>query len=425
MNSSRNYLFPFILITSLFFFWGFIHNLDPILIAHLRKTFQLSTFQSSLVDSAVYIAYFAMAIPAGAVMKKYGYKAGIIFGLLLFALGAFLFVPAANTHAYPLFLGALFIVASGLTFLETAANPYATVLGPPESATFRLNLAQSFNGLAAALAPLAGKYLILSKQDHSNEQINTMSAEARQLFIETETSSVKLPFIVLGIVLLLLALLFIKTKLPDIKEAEEPDEKRSLLHAFTHRHLTWAVVAQFFYVGAQVCVNSFFIVFAARAAGISSHQAAGYLVAYGIAFMTGRFAGTFLMKFIQPQRLLALYAVINILLSIVAVAGSGIITLYALIGVAFFMSIMFPTIFALGIKGLGADTKSGSSLLIMSIIGGALLPLLLGYISDASGNIQYGYTVPLFCFVVILWYAVKGYQPGKALSLNKPSIALK
>ena len=343
-------------------------------------------------------------------MKRYGYKAGIVFGLLLFAIGAFLFVPAANTHEYPLFLGALFIVASGLTFLETAANPYVTVLGPPEHSAFRLNLAQSFNGLAAALAPLVGKYLILSDKEYSNEDILSMSAQARQLFIENETNSVKVPFIVLGITLLLVAIIFVKTKLPDIKEANQPEEKRGLLKAFTHRHLSWAVVAQFFYVGAQVCVSSFFIVFAARAAGISDRSAADYLVAYGIAFMAGRFAGTFLMKFILPQRLLKLYALINIVLTLLAIFGTGILTLYALIGVAFFMSIMFPTIFALGIKDLGPDTKSGSSLLIMSIIGGALLPLLLGYISDSFSNIQYGYVVPLLCFIIIFWFALRGYH---------------
>ncbi|RYD81371.1 MAG: L-fucose:H+ symporter permease [Sphingobacteriales bacterium] len=415
IKPTKRYLFPFILITSLFFFWGFIHNLDPVLIAHLRKTFQLTNFQSSLVDSAVYIAYFLIAIPAGWVMKKYGYKAGIVLGLLLFSLGAFLFVPAANTHAYPLFLGALFIVASGLTFLETAANPYVTILGAPETAAFRLNLAQSFNGLAAAMAPLVGKYLILSKQDFSNEQILAMSADARQLYVQAETNSVKLPFIVLGIILLVVALAFIKTKLPDIKEEDGVNQKRGLLKAFVHKHLRWAVTAQFFYVGAQVCVNSFFILFAAHAARMNNLDAADYLIAYGIAFMLGRFAGTFLMRrFIQPQRLLALYSVVNILLSLIAIFGTGIITLYALIGIAFFMSIMFPTIFALGIKDLGADTKSGSSLLIMSIIGGALLPLLLGYIADAFDNIQIGYVVPLCCFVVILWFALKGYKTQTA-----------
>ncbi len=409
MKSSNKYLLPFILITSLFFFWGFIHNLDPILIAHLRKTFQLSTFQSSLVDSAVFFAYFAMAIPAGLVMKRYGYKSGIIFGLILFAAGAFLFIPAANTHIYGLFLLALFVVASGLTFLETAANPYATVLGAPETATQRLNLAQAFNGLAAVLAPIVGKYLILSKEEVSSDQINAMSEQARLAFVQAETDSVKLPFIVLGIILLLFAFIFMRTQLPDIKE-KETGEKRSFLKALSHRHLSWAVVAQFFYVGAQICVNSFFIVFAATAAGITDRQAADYLVAYGIAFMAGRFIGTFLMKYVKPVHLLAIYAVINIGLTLLAILGTGMITIYALIGVAFFMSIMFPTIFALGIKDLGVDTKGGSSLLIMSIVGGAVLPQLLGYIADKTDNIQYGYVVPLVCFVVVLLFSIKGYQ---------------
>ncbi len=410
MNQSKKYLFPFILVTSLFFFWGLIHNLDPILIAHLRKTFQLTTLQSSLVDSAVYIAYFLMAIPAGLVMKKYGYKSGIIFGLLLFAVGAYLFVPAANTHQYALFLGALFVIASGLTFLETAANPYATILGPQESSTQRLNLAQSFNGLAAALAPLVGKYLILSENPATNEQISAMSEEVRKVYVSTEASSVKLPFIVLGSIILLVAIIFFFTRLPDIKDKEEAGDHGGFFHAFRHKHLSWAVIAQFFYVGAQVCVGSFFILFASKAAGISDRAAADFLAAYGIAFMIGRFAGTFLMKYVHPPKLLAIYALINTGLSVVAILAGGMITVYALIGIAFFMSIMFPTIFALGIKDLGPDTKAGSSLIIMSIVGGAVLPPILGYIADRTGNIQYGYVVPLICFLVVLYFGMKGYK---------------
>lgn len=410
MNQSKKYLFPFILVTSLFFFWGFVHNIDPILIAHLRNTFQLNTLQSSLVDSAVYIAYFLMAIPAGLVMKKYGYKSGIIFGLLLFATGAFLFVPAANTHQYAFFLGALFIIASGLTFLETAANPYATILGPQETSTQRLNLAQSFNGLAAALAPLAGKYLILSKDPATSAEMANMSEDAWFLYVQAEAGSVKLPFIVLASIILVVAIIFFYTKLPDIKDEEEEEGQKGIFHAFRHKHLSWAVIAQFFYVGAQVCVGSFFILFASRAAGISDRDAANYLAAYGIAFMVGRFAGTFLMKYIQPAKLLSIYSVINIGLALVAIFAEGMITVYALIGIAFFMSIMFPTIFALGIQDLGADTKSGSSLIIMAIVGGAVLPPLLGLISDKTGNIQNGYVVPLLCFVVVLFFGIKGYK---------------
>ena len=410
MNKSNKYLFPFILVTSLFFFWGLIHNIDPILIAHLRKTFQLNILQSSLVDFAVYIAYFLMAIPAGLVIKKYGYKSGIIFGLLLFALGAFLFIPAANTHLYILFLGALFIVASGLTFLETAANPYATILGPPESSTQRLNLAQSFNGLAAALAPLAGKLLILSDNPVTTEQIAAMQEDARQVYVHAEAASVKLPFIVLGSVILLVAIIFFYTKLPDIKDKEETSGNKKFFHAFRHKHLTRAVIAQFFYVGAQVCIGSFFIVYASKVAGIADTRAADFQIAYGVAFMAGRFAGTFFMKYMQPPKLLSIYSIISIGLTMITIFGEGMITIYATIGLAFFMSIMFPTIFALGIKDLGADTKAGSSLIIMAIVGGAVLPLVLGVIADKTGNIQHGYIVPLICFAVVLYFGMKGYK---------------
>lgn len=412
-GNAKNYLFSFILVTSLFFFWGLIHNLDPILIAQLRKTFQLNILQSSLIDSSVFIAYFIMAIPAGIIMKRYGYKNGIITGLLFFAAGAFLFVPAANIHQYAFFLGALFIIACGLTILETAANPYATILGPPETAAFRLNLAQSFNGLAASVAPLIGKWLILKDNGKTKEEIDALTGEAKELFIQSQTDSVKMPFIVLGCVILLVAIIFFFTKLPDIKEKDEK-EHYGFFHAFRHAHLAWAVTAQFFYVGAQVCVQSFFILFASRAAGLTDIKASDYLAVYGFTFMIGRFAGTFFMKFIKPETLLAVYAVINIVLAAVAITASGMITIYALIGISFFMSIMFPTIFALGIKDLGADTKAGSSLIIMAIVGGALLPPVLGYISDKTGNIQNGYIVPLICYVVVLVFAVKGHKLKKA-----------
>jgi MFS transporter, FHS family, L-fucose permease len=409
----RTATFPFILITSLFFLWGFVHNLDPILIPHLRKAFQLTTVQSSLVDSAVFVAYFVMALPAGYVMQRYGYKAGIILGLLLFALGSYLFVPAANTQQYIFFLAALFIIASGLTMLETAANPYVTILGPEESAAQRLNLAQSFNGLAVTIAPLIGGRLILSGESLSPEQLNQMSAAARAAYLQAEASSVKLPYVILGSLILLVALFFVFTRLPDIKE--EKTAQGGLLHALRHRHLRWAVIAQFFYVGAQVCVSSFFILFTTKAAAINEKTAADYLgLGYGLAFMSGRFIGTYLMRFVQPAKLLTLYAAINIVLTTVAILTHGMVTVYALIGVAFFMSIMFPTIFALGIKELGKETKIGASLIIMSIVGGALLPPLLGLIADRTANIQNGYVVPLVCFAVVLYFGWKGYRPSSS-----------
>ncbi len=407
----KGYLFPFILVTSLFFFWGFVHNLDPILIPHLRKAFSLSYLQSSLVDSAVFIAYFAMALPAGFVMRKYGYKSGIILGLLLFGTGSLLFIPAANTREYVYFLGALFIIASGLTFLETAANPYASLLGPKETATQRLNLSQSFNGLATVLAPLIGGEFILSKNNLTDAQKAAMSPEALNTYLAGEAATVKGPYLILGVIILAVALIFIFTKLPEIKEEEET-KKSSFANATRHKHLVWAVIAQFFYVGAQVCVTSFFINIAVKAAHIDEKMASKYLsLGYGIAFMGGRFVGTFFMRYISPNKLLVLYSVINIVLSAIAIVSTGMITVYALIGVGFFMSIMFPTIFALGIKGLGADTKIGSSLIIMSIVGGALIPLAMGRIADITHNIQNGYIIPLTCFIVILYFGWKGYKP--------------
>jgi FHS family L-fucose permease-like MFS transporter len=408
--------FAFILITSLFFLWGFAHNLDPILIPHLKKSFTLTTTESTLVDSAVFIAYFLMAIPAGFVMKKYGYKIGIIAGLLLFSAGAFLFIPAANMQSYYFFLVALFIIACGLTFLETAANPYATILGPAESSTQRLNLAQSFNGLAAALAPVIGARVILTK-GYSDADLASMATEARKIALASEASSVKMPYFILGVVLILIAVMFAFTKLPKIEYAEEKEKSKNILHAFKHKHLTWAVIAQFFYVGAQVSVFSLFILYATKSAAISEIKAADFLGACGIAFLIGRFLGTFLMKYIKPNQLLVIYAAINTLLCAVAILATGMITVYAVILICFFMSIMFPTIFALGIKNLGNDTQYGSSLIIMSIVGGAILPRIFGYISDSTKDIQLGYIVPLICFLVICYYGFTGY---KVVDKEKP-----
>jgi FHS family L-fucose permease-like MFS transporter len=412
-SSAQKQLLPFALVTSLFFFWGFVHNLDPILIPHLKKSFSLSTLESSLVDSAVFIGYFLMALPAGMIMKRYGYKAGIITGLLLFATGSFLFIPAANTQQYSFFLAALFIIACGLAILETAANPYATMLGDPSTATRRLNFAQSFNGLAATLAPIIGARIILTK-GFSEEELSSMSAAAKQVALASEASTVKMPYFILGSVILVITILFALVKLPDIKEGEGDGSHRTLGQALRHRHLRWAVIAQFFYVGAQVCVFSFFILYAVKAADIDRVKAADYLGwGCGMAFMIGRFFGTFLMRYIKPQNLLAIYSMINVFLCGLAIFTHGMIAIYAVIGIAFFMSIMFPTIFSLGIDGLGNDAKYGSSLIIMSIVGGAALPPVMAQISDATDNIQNGYIVPLICFVVTMVFGLRTYRIQK------------
>jgi FHS family L-fucose permease-like MFS transporter len=294
--------------------------------------------------------------------------------------------------------------------LETAANPYASLLGAPEKATQRLNLAQSFNGLAATLAPIIGAKIILT-EGYTEKALNSMTPVAKEIALAAEAATVKAPYFILGSVILIIAVIFFFMKLPEIQEPESKSENSSVLHAFKHRHLSWAIAAQFFYVGAQVCVFSFFILYATKSAGITEMQAAQYAgFGVGMAFMVGRFVGTFFMKYIEPVKLLSLYAAICTLLCSVAMFSTGMITIYTIIAIAFFMSIMFPTIFSLGIKELGSDTKFGSSLIIMSIVGGAILPPLFGYIADVYDNIQFGYIVPMCSFLVILGFALKGYK---------------
>ena len=414
-NETKNWLFPFILVTSLFFFWGFVHNLDPILIPHLRKAFNLTDLQSSLVDSSVFIAYFVMALPAGYIMRKYGYKSGIMIGLLLFGAGSILFVPAANSLQYIYFLGALFVIACGLTFLETAANPYVTILGPAESATKRLNFSQSFNGLAAFIAPAYIGPMILSDNNYTQVQVEAMTPAVRHAFIVSEADSVKMPYLILGLIILAVAVIFYFTNMPDVKDEDvEGEGGASFGGALKSMRLRWGILAQFFYVGAQVCVGSFFIKMATTSAGIEEDSAAKYLGLFGLAFMLGRFFGTFLMQYIDPRKLLIFYTIVNIILSITAITGTGMLVVYCLIAIAFFMSIMFPTIFSMGIEGLGHNTKIGSSLIVMSIVGGAFLPPILGLISDETASIQYGYIVPLVCFLVILLFAFNVHKTDKA-----------
>jgi FHS family L-fucose permease-like MFS transporter len=375
----------------------------------------LSTVQATLVDSAVFMAYFLMAIPAGLIIKKRGYKGGIIIGLLIFAAGCYLFIPAANTQQYAFFLVALFIIACGLTTLETAANPYMTVIGEPESASARLNFAQSFNGLATTLAPIIGAKVILTKS-YTDAALNAMTPVARQMALVTEASSVKMPYFVLGTLLVIIAICFYFAKMPAAyahKQGSNEPHSSHIFQALRHKHLSWAVAAQFFYVGAQVCVFSLFILYATTAAKIDETAAAYYLSAGGFAFLLGRFIGTALMKFMAAQKLLALYAAINVLLCLGAIYLHGIITVYVVIGICFFMSIMFPTIFALGIKGLGNDTEYGSSLIIISIVGGAIVPRIYAYISDRTGNMQDGYWVPLTCFIIIVMFGLTGHQANR------------
>lgn len=411
-SAGKKYLVPFILVVSLFFLWGMAHNLDSILIPHLKKACDLNNRQSTLIDTSVFMAYFLMAIPAGMILKKWGYKASMIIGLLVFAIGAFLFVPAANQLSYTTFLVALFIIGCGLTILETSANPYAAVLGDPAKATSRLNLAASFNGLAAMVAPFIGSMFILSGKSYTQEELAAMTDVSRNSYFMEEAASVKMPYIILGVVLLVIAIIFYFVNLPEVKtKSTDGEAKGSFFGALRHKHLRWAVIAQFFYVGAQVCVTSFFIRMAQQGGGFDEKTAAYYLAIYGLLFTVGRFAGTAILQFISSHKLLSIYAAIAVLLSMVAIFGNGAYVVYALGAIGFFMSIMFPTIFALGIEGIGDDTKPGSSWLIMSIVGGAILPYAMGTLIDLNNdNIQIGYSIPLVCYLIILYFGLRGYK---------------
>ena len=433
-----SYLLPFILVTSLFFLWGFAHSLLDVLNKHFQDILHVSKAQSGLVQAAVYGGYFIMAIPAGLFMKRFGYKKGIIFGLLLYATGAFLFLPAIEIGAFWAFLTALFIIALGLTCLETAANPYATVLGPKRLAAQRLNLSQSFNGLGWILGPLVGSILIFGGSGTGN------------VF-----ASLAIPYVGIGIVVLLIAVLFYKTKLPEINEAQtehveytEAEEANNIIgfkSLFHYRHFMYAVVAQFFYVAAQTGINSFFVNYVTDifnslsksnviGSGIINsiidmvstanpsitdkvqlfNTTAGIILALGAMglFMTGRFIGSILMTWFKPNKLLLIYALCCIILTAIVVTGAGFIAIVALCLIYFFMSIMFPTIFALGLKDLGSHTKRASSFLVMAIVGGAVFPALMGYIADIS-SMKTGFLVPLFCFVVVFFFGLYGYKPRK------------
>lgn len=408
-KSPNKYLWPLILITSLFFLWALAHNMNDILIKQFQKALDLNRGQAGFIQFAFYLGYFIMAIPAGLIMKKFGYKKGIITGLLLYATGALLFWPAAEIRLYGFFLFALFIIASGLTFLETAANPYVTKLGNPDFAERRLNFAQAFNGLGSVIAPAIGGYFIFSGNEFSANQITAMDVDTLLNFRAMEAKTVQWPYFIIAVIVIAIAFLIYKTPMPQIDDEESQRSKLFSKNIFKHKHLIFAIATQFFYVGAQVGIWSYFIDFMIDVVpGTAEKTAAYFLSANLVAFMIGRFTGSFLMTYIKPNRLLAIYAVISMILIAVSTLTSGMISVYAIIGVSFFMSIMFPTIFALGIKNLGEETKIGSSLIVMAIIGGAIFPLIMGYLGDQ--NIKTAFMVPFVCFLVVFIFGIWGYN---------------
>ena len=413
---TRGFGLAFVLVTSLFFMWAIANNFNDILIKQFQKALDLTRMQSGLVQTAFYFGYFTMALPAGWVIRRLGYKNGILIGLMLYALGALLFFPAAEVRQFAFFLAALYVIASGLAFLETAANPFITGMGPPETAAQRLNLAQSFNGLGGFIAPFLGGALIFSGIEYSAAELAAMSPQALDHYRASEAAAVQAPYLGLAAIVGLLALVIFLAPFPRLSEqgaARSAPVGGAGRGVLGHRHLRWAVVAQCFYVGAQVGIWSYFINFAQDLTGIGEKAAANYLGISLMGFMAGRFIGTALMRYVPPHRLLALYGLINAGLCAAAIALSGWPAVIALGLTSFFMSVMFPTIFALGIRDLGAHTKLGSSLIIMAIIGGAVIPPMMGYAADVTGAIQAAMGLPLVCFLVVLLFGVWGHRAGQ------------
>jgi FHS family L-fucose permease-like MFS transporter len=410
--TERRYLLPFVLVTSLFFLWAIGVNLNDILIPHLKKAFSLSDFQSSLIQSAFFGGYFLAALPAGWLMQRLGYKKGILIGLLICATGAFLFIPAASIRLYGFFLFALFVMACGQCFLEVAANPYVTILGPPESSERRLNFAQSFNSVGAVVTPFLGAAFILSGIEHTSAELSAMTPGQLLTYRASEANMVRAPYLAITGIFLCVALLIYFSNLPEVREGAAHSEasKARLSGVWAHPHLIKGVIAQFFYVGAQVGVASFIIRFAEHSiAGTHEKMAAHYLQLHMLGFMLGRFAGSAIMKKVSAPRLLNLFAASSLVCLLIVLLGTGRAPVWAIVLVGFFHSIMFPTIFALSLKDLGPYTKLGSSLLVMSIIGGAIVPAVMGKISDVA-NIQRAFVVPLLCHAYVLYFALRGYK---------------
>ena len=399
----------FVLITGLFFLWGIPNNLNDVLIRQFMKSFAITRFQAGLVQSAFYLGYFLLALPAGLLMRRKGYKAGFLTGLLLFSAGCFLFWPAAQSSRYSAFLVALFVVASGLAFLETAANPFVAQLGPTDSSEARLNLAQAFNPVGSIAGVLLGTRFIFSGIELTSDQVGRMQAQGTYAaYLHTETLRVVTPYLVLGGLALVWAVMIALTRFPVFihdreQQAEVASNWRDLLK---QPHFLLALGAQFMYVAAQVGTWSYFIQYSQQYGHVKERTAGLLLTGTLGAFGIGRFASSYLMRKLLPSRLMAFYAAINIVLLLVGVFVPGWTGLIAVFITSLFMSIMFPTIFALGLKDLGANTNLAGSFLVMTIIGGAIGTPVMGLIAERTHSTALSYLVPLLGYIVVGGYSI-------------------
>jgi len=416
---SRANLLPFILITSLFFLWGLANNMTDTLLAAFKRIMSMSDTRTSLIQVACYgLGYFIFALPAAVFIKKYSYKSGVLLGLGLYLAGCLLFYPASLTGNYFHFLGALWILFGGLSVLETSANPYIIAMGSEETGTRRLNLAQSFNPLGSISGVIISQLFILSELNLAGEAERlAMSTEELNMIKAGELNAVTTTYISIGVILLVLWLLIFITRMPGGSDrSSNVDLKASLKRLLHNRNYVMGIIAQFFYVGAQIGVWSFTIRYAMSALNLENIQlaegktpeqvAAGYYVAALVLFAFSRFVFTFLMRYIKPIRLLIFASFMAIISTLVVIFGDGMTGVIALVIISMFMSLMFPTIFGIGVSGLGEDRKIGGAGHIMAIVGGAIITAVQGQVSDLTGSIHLAYFVPLACFVYIAFYAL-------------------
>ncbi len=410
-NTPANHGSPLTLLTSLFFIWGLITSLNDILIPHLKAVFTLSYVQAMLIQFSFFAAYFVMSVPSGRLVECVGYKRGIIVGLSAAATGCLLFYPAAGMRSYPLFLIALFVLASGITLLQVAANPYVTILGRPEAASRRLNLTQAFNSLGTTVGPLLGSVLILSV--------------GAGVHAAAEAGAVQGPYLGLAAVLFALALVIARVRLPEPAAAETPADAGETAHAsvWSHRHLVLGALGIFVYVGAEVAIGSFLVNLMGQPdiAGLSEHEAGRLLALYWGGAMLGRFVGVALMRRFRPSHLLAFNALVNATLLVAAMATAGQAAMWMLLAIGLFNSVMFPTIFSLALEGLGRYTGKGSGLLCMAIVGGAVVPLLQGVLADHVG-ILLSFAMPALCYLYIAWYGLVGHRAGARAGLEHTAL---
>jgi len=410
-------LLPCALVTALFFLWGIPNNLNDILIRQFMKSFAIDRMQAGLVQSAFYMGYFLLALPSALYMRKLGYKAGFVTGLCLFGAGTFLFWPAAIVAKYWFFLLALFIMASGLAFLETASNTFIALSGPAATSERRLNFAQAFNPLGSIAGSVIGTVFILSGIEINPARVAALQAAGKyQAYLHFETLRVVAPYIVLGAVAAALAAVLLRTKFPVMRDegaVQQREPQVSILRLLGNRNLSFSILAQFFYVGAQVGTWSYFIQYVQDYAGQPEKVAGYFLTGTLCIFGLGRFSSAYLMKFVSPPRLMAIYSVVNLALVAVGVLHPGWVGVWAVFLTSFFMSLMYPTIFALGLRGLGAGSKVGGSLIVMAIVGGAVLTPVMGIIADSTHRVALAYAVPLVAYVVIALYSVSAISAAK------------